>query len=71
MNNSDLANLVMVSNEAAMQWYSLVTQKAMPAQPDVIYSPLPGGGSISVGTQTGTLVLIGLGVLLLFLLMKD
>lgn len=71
MGNSDLANLVMVSNEAAMQWYSLVTQKAQPAQPDVIYSPLPGGGGMRVGTQTGTLVLIGLGVLLLFLLMKD
>jgi hypothetical protein len=71
VNNNDLANLVVVSNDAAMQWYSLVTQKAAPAQPDVIYSPLPGGGGFRVGTQTGTLVLIGLGVLLLFLLMKD
>jgi len=71
MNNTDLANLVVISNEAAMQWYSLVTQKAQPAQPDVFQTPLPGGGGIRVGTQTGTLVLIGLGVLLLFMLMKD
>lgn len=71
MTNADLANLVVVSNEAAMQWYSLITQKAAPAQPDVLYTPLPGGGALSVGTQTGTLILIGVGVLLLFMLLKD
>lgn len=71
MTQNDMANLVVVSNEAAMQWYSLITQKAPPAQPDVLYSPLPGGGGVRVGTQTGTLILIGVAVLVLFMLMKD
>lgn len=71
MDNQDLANLVVVSNEAAMQWYSLVTQKAAPAQPDVLTTPLPGGGMLSIGTQTGTLVLVGVVILVVFMLLKD
>lgn len=71
MDNRDLANLVVVSNEAAMQWYSLITQKAQPSQPDVLVTPLPGGGMLSVGPQTGTLIVIGLVVLVAIVMLSD
>lgn len=71
MDNNDLANLVVVSNEAAMQWYSLVTQKAAPVQPSSFYTPLPGGGGLNIGTDAGQLLLIGVVILVAFMLLKD
>lgn len=70
MNSTDWSHLIVASNDAAMQWYSLVTQKAMPSQPDLISSPLPFGGGVRLGTQTGTLVLIGAALLVVFLIFK-
>lgn len=70
MTNEDWQHLVIASNEAAMQWYSLVTQKAAPVQPDAIYTPLPGGGSMQVGTSTATLLLIGVVAIAVIVLWK-
>lgn len=70
MQPEDWQHLVIASNEAAMQWYSLVTQKAAPVQPDAIYTPLPGGGSVSVGTSTATLLLIGVVAIVAIMVWK-
>jgi len=71
MDAQDWTGLIIASNEAAMQWYSMVTQKPLPSQPDVFSTPLPGGGGIRVGTQTGSLILIGVIVLVVFMVLKD
>ena len=71
MDSQDWTGLIIASNEAAMQWYSLVTQKPLPYSPDVFTTPLPGGGGIRVGTQTGSLILIGALIIVAFFVLKD
>jgi len=52
--STDWAGLIMASNEAAMQWYSLVSQKPLPTSGNV-FTVSPGG--ISVGTNANWLIL--------------
>ena len=52
MTNTDWAGLIIATNEAAMQWYSMVSQKPLPATSDAVVTPLPGGGHLQVGTNT-------------------
>jgi hypothetical protein len=70
MTSQDWTGLILASNEAAMQWYSMVTEKPLPYQPDTIYTPLPGGGGIRLGTQSGLLAILGLA-LVAYLIMRD
>jgi hypothetical protein len=52
--STDWAGLIMASNEAAMQWYSLVSQKPLPTSGNVF---TVGPGGMSVGTNANWLVL--------------
>lgn len=62
MTGADWAAIGVATNESVMQWYSMVTQKPLPERPSQVYTPLPGGGSISVGGNSilmlGALVLV-------------
>lgn len=53
----DWVGLIMASNEAAMQWYSLVTQKPLPTSDNVM---TVGPGGVSVGSNANYLILGGL-----------
>jgi hypothetical protein len=55
--STDWIGLIMASNEAAMQWYSLATQKPLPTSGNVITL---GPGGMSVGSNANWLVLGGL-----------
>ena len=72
MTGSDWSGLIMASNEAVMQWYSMVTQKPLPSQPTSIYTPLPGGGEVRFGAPTNSsLLLIGVLIVVAFMVLKD
>ena len=69
MEASDWNNLIVASNEAVMQWYSLVTQKPLPTQ---VNTTLPGGGTVRIGApSTSSLLVIGLIALVAIMLLKD
>jgi hypothetical protein len=71
MTAQDWQGLLIASNEGAMQWYSLVTQKPLPVAPDIMMTPptrdRPGGFGIS--TQ-GILLIGGLLVIAFVLFRK-
>jgi len=52
--STDWIGLIMASNEAAMQWYSMTTQKPLPTTGNVL---TVGPTGLSVGTNANWLVL--------------
>lgn len=69
MTAQDWQQLIVASNEAAMQWYSLVTQNPLPTQ---ITQPLPGGGTARIGAPSmNSVLLIGVLVVAAIVLLKD
>jgi len=55
--STDWIGLIMASNEAAMQWYSLATQKPLPTQGNVL---TVGPTGVSVGANANWLIIGGL-----------
>jgi len=55
---TDLGQLILMSNDMALQWYSALTDKPAPAPQQVA---LPGGGVVptSLVAQQGTLIIVG------------
>jgi len=66
----DLAAAIMAGNEAVMQWYALTHQTTIPVNPNTpIYEqPLPGGGRLTL--PSNTLLILALGAVALVLLLK-
>lgn len=61
----DWGSAIMVGNEIAQQWYSLVTQKPLPQQEGVVLGPT--GGRVTVGTNTIILVaLVAVAAVLIY-----
>jgi len=69
MTAEDWAHIGVLTNESVLQWYSTVTQKPIAASPSVISTPLPGGGSATINTNT--LLLLGALVVLAFVMMRN
>lgn len=63
----DWSGLIMASNEAAMQWYALVTQKQLPTSGNVI---TVGPGGVAVGSNANWIIIAGLVVVAIILLRK-
>lgn len=63
----DWAGIIMASNEAAMQWYSLVTQKPLPTSGNVI---TVGPGGVAVGSNANWLIIGGLVLVAAFFVFK-
>jgi hypothetical protein len=63
----DWGAAIMVGNDIAQQWYSLVTQKPLPERQEGIAVDLPG---IKGTAGTSTLVLVGLIVVAAVFLLK-
>jgi hypothetical protein len=68
MTAADWGAIGMATNESVMQWYAMVTQKPLPERPSQIYTPLPGGGSVSVGGNS--ILMLGALVLLAFVVLR-
>jgi hypothetical protein len=65
MTSEDWSKLVMISNDSAMRWYQVVTQKSGPVPTGVVSV---GASGVTVGEQGGLLMLAVLAVVVVFLL---
>jgi len=64
----DWGSTIMVGNEIAQQWYSLITQKPLPTRSEGISLSGPG---VSVTAGRNTLFIVGAIVVAAILLMRD
>ena len=65
--STDWIGLIMASNEAAMQWYALTTQKPLPTSGNVVTI---GPAGLQVGASANWLVLGVLAVVLFVVFRK-
>lgn len=67
MNETDWAQVIMSGNEVAMQWYALTHDQPLPGNDGIIFAPVPG---VRAGISSQSIVLLALGGLALYLLLK-
>lgn len=71
MTSSDVQQAIFAGNDIAMQWYALTHQTVVPGGPGTITVQTPPGGGLNATFGSGTLVLVGLGLIALVVLFHD